>query len=49
MEQTAYVAYLKSELRKERKRGEVYSQVTLILSVTCVTLVCLLALYSGAI
>lgn len=47
MEDTAYTQYLRRELRKERKRAEVYQQAITILSVACITLVCVLALYSG--
>lgn len=43
----AYTQYLRRELRKERKRADVYEQVITILSVACMTLVCVLALYSG--
>lgn len=47
VEQTAYTQYLKRELRKERKRADVYQQVITILSVACITLVCMLALFTG--
>lgn len=47
VEQAAYTQYLKRELRKERKRSEAYAQAVTILSVACITLVCLLALYTG--
>lgn len=45
VEQTSYTQYLKWELQMERKRSEVYAQAVMILSVACITLVCLLALY----
>lgn len=47
MEETAYTQYLRRELRKERKRADVYQQTIAILSVACATLVCVLALYCG--
>lgn len=47
MEQTAYTQYLKRELHKARKRADVYQQISVILSVACITLVCVLMLYTG--
>ena len=47
MEQTAYIQSLQRELRKERKRTDVQYQVITILSVACITLVCMLAAYSN--
>lgn len=47
MDQTAYTQYLKRELYKERRRAEAYQQAVTILSVACITLVCVLALYTG--
>lgn len=43
----AYTQYLRRELCRERKRAEAYQQAAMILSVACMTLVCVLALYSG--
>lgn len=47
MEDTAYTQYLRRELRKARQRAEAYQQAAMILSVACITLVCVLVLYSG--
>lgn len=47
MEQTAYIQYLQRELRKERKRLDIQYQVIAILSVACITLFCMLAVYSN--
>ena len=47
MDDVMYIQYLKRELRKERKRGDIYAQTTFVMLVAFVTLLALLVISSA--